>query len=77
MRFTCDKTPVFASSCSIKLNLQEIDNSAIQVDGTSFAFTPDLTLLAVGNEYPLTFTDCAISAQASIVIASGMLQESL
>ena len=72
MRFTCDKTPVFASTCVIGLNGQEIDTASIQIDGTSFAFTPDLSLLTVGSEVPLTFTGCAISAQATIAIASGM-----
>ena len=52
------------------MNNQEFVSS-VQIDGNMFAFIPDLTDVTIGEEYPIIFTSCAISAQAAVTIAAG------
>ena len=77
VRFTCDKAPHLASTCSITVADMMIAPSAVQIDGTSLALTADLTELAVGGEYPVVFDGCAVTAQATITIANGTRMSSL
>ena len=71
VRFSCDKQPHLTEACKVTLNGQEYTSANLHTDASSLAFTADMTALTLGEEYTLTFTDCAVAAQATITIANG------
>lgn len=75
VHFTCDKEVIFPSTCSVEMNGVYFTSDSIQVSGKSFAFMMDLNGFTLGGEYPITFTNCGVTTQAVVTIASGTLYE--
>ena len=71
VRFNCDQPVTLSPACTIAIDSAEYGLSSIQVSGTSFAVSVDASLLALGDAYAVTATNCGVQASGAILLASG------